>query len=414
MVSPVALVAWCLDSLTAPGTGALGLDVDLSLLTVVVPSRNRQDYLLRQIRFWASSSASLIVVDGSIRPLDDRVRSAVDNHRRMTYLHEHSSFARRLNLAAALIETPYSVMLGDDEFHLPSGLGASLNVLEEHPDLVGCMGQVLSFSPVGPYRRIVFSRAYPQIHRYKIRHSRPADRLNAAMSTYSMASCYAVLRSAVWRKSWGATSDWGSGHATEIQQAMAVYLLGGLATTDHVQWLRSIENPTDHVSSEEKDRKVWFPEWWESRRYEAERAAFVSKLVEIVADELGADRDECASWVIAGAEVFVDENRSEYEFEEPVQGLLARLNPAVVKMLRTVARCFPDPMFLGAKRWRGRVLRFLGRSGGSYCGTVEDLPEILRAEGLVLPPGVVDEIATIEVMVREFHALRDQEVPGRQ
>ncbi|MBT4188941.1 MAG: TIGR00180 family glycosyltransferase [Gemmatimonadales bacterium] len=407
VVSPVALVAWCLDSLTAPGTGALGLDVDLSLLTVVVPSRNRQDYLLRQIRFWASSSASLIVVDGSIRPLDDRVRSAVDNHRRMTYLHEHSSFARRLNLAAALIETPYSVMLGDDEFHLPSGLGASLSVLEENPDLVGCMGQVLSFSPVGSYRRIVLARAYPSLRGYEIRHAVPADRLIAAMSEYAMATCYAVLRTSVWQRSWGALGEYGSGAAAELQQAMAVYLLGGLATTGHAQWLRSIENSNEPLSStEEKDGKIWFPEWWEGQRYEAERVAFVGGLAELVADELGADRDVCASWVIAGAEVFVDENRHEYEFEEPVQRFLTRLIPAAAKMLRTVARCLPDPLFLGAKRWRGRVLRFLQRSGGNYYGTVEDLPGISRAEGLVIDPAVIDEIGSVEDMVREFHALR--------
>ena len=143
MVSPPALVAWCLDSLTASGAGTRGLDVDLSLLTVIVPSRNRQDYLLRQIRYWAASSAYLIVVDGSTRPLDARVRSAVDNHGRMTYLHEQSSFAERLNLAAELIETPYSVMLGDDEFHLPSGLGASLSVLE--PDETGTTSAPNSF-----------------------------------------------------------------------------------------------------------------------------------------------------------------------------------------------------------------------------------------------------------------------------
>ena len=413
MVKSPALVDWCLDSLAASGAGALGLDVDLSLLTVVVPSRNRQDYLLRQIRFWASSSASLVVVDGSTRPLDDRVRSAVDNHGRMTYLHEQSSFATRLNLASEHVVTPYAVMLGDDEFHLPSGLGASLSVLEENPDLVGCMGQVLSFSPVGSYRRIVLARAYPSLRGYEIRHAVPADRLIAAMSEYAMATCYAVLRTSVWRRSWGSLGEYESGHAAELQHTMAVYLLGSFTTTSHVQWLRSIENPPAPLSpAEEKDGRIWFPEWWEGQRYEAERVAFVSRLAELVADELGAGRDECASWVMAGAEVFVDENRSEYEFEEPVQTLLARLIPAAAKMLRTVARCFPDLLFLGAKRWRGRVLRLLGRSGGDYYGTVEDLSQIFRAEGLVVAPEVIEEISSVEVMVREFHELRSREPTG--
>ena len=379
------------------------------MLTIVVPSRNRQDYLLRQIRFWASSSASLIVIDGSTRPLDDRVRSAVDDHRRLTYLHEQASFAERLNLAAGLIETPYSVMLGDDEFHLPSGLGASLSVLEEHPDLVGCMGQVLSFSPVGQYRRIVLARAYPSLHGYGIRHSDPADRLIAAMSDYTMATGYAVLRTPIWQRSWGSIGEYSSGAAHELQEAMAVHLLGPISTTSHIQWLRSIENPNQPLSPEEKDGKIWFPEWWQDQLYEAERSAFVSSLVESVADDLGADHDECAAWVITGAKAFINGNSAEFEFTESAESPLRRLGHVPARLLRTVARCLPNPLFLGAKRWRGYVLRLLGRPGGNYYGTVEDLRKIFETEGLVVAPGTVDEIASVELMVREFHELRSQE-----
>ncbi len=398
---------WCLDALGGRSGAEPGLGGELSNLTVVVPSRGRPDYLLRQIRYWSSSPARLIIVDGSNRPLSDRIRSAVETHPRIDYIHDLSSMADRLCLAGGLIETPYAVMLGDDEFHLPAGLSASVETLKKNKALVGCMGQVLSFSPLGRYRRSLFSRAYLLLDQYDISHLRPDDRLNAAMSAYNMATCYAVLRTSVWRRSWGSVGEYGSsGAAAEIRQAMAVYLLGPFTTTSHVQWLRSIENPTGLVSPSEMDRRVWFPEWWESPGYELEHSAFVDGLVESVANELGADRDECASWVIAGADVFVDENRHEYEFEEPVQRLLTRLIPSSAKMLRTVARCLPDPLFLGLKRWRGRVMRLLGRSGGDYYGTVEDLPGIFRAEGLVLTPGVVDEIAAIEAMVREFHALR--------
>ena len=410
-----AIEDWCLDALKRHLDTGSELSGELSDLTVVVPSWRRQDYLLRQIRYWSASSASLIIVDGSRLPLPDRIRSAVEAHPRITYWHDLSSMADRLCLAGGLIESPYAVMLGDDEFHLPAGLSASIRVLEDDQKLVGCMGQVLSFSPVGPYRRSVFARCYLSMHGHSIRHSDPADRLIAAMSDYAMATCYAVLRTPAWRRSWGSLGEYESGHVAELQQAMAVSLLGPFTTTSHVQWLRSIENPNQPLSSvEKKDGKIWFPEWWEGQRYEAERVAFVSRLAELVADELGADRDECASWVMAGAEVFVDENRSDYEFEEPVQGLHTRLVSAAVEMLRTVVRCFPDRLFLGAKRWRGRVLRFLRRSGGDYYGAVEDLPGIFRTEGLVLTLGVVDEIASVEVMAREFHALRDQEAPSRK
>ncbi|MDP7068506.1 MAG: hypothetical protein QF637_12890, partial [Acidimicrobiales bacterium] len=169
------LVDWCVSSLTGPVVDRQSSEVDLSMLTVVVPSLNRQDYVLRQVRYWSSSSAHLIIVDGSSSPLSDRIRSAIEAHPRITYRHVASSLPDRLALAGGLLETPYAVMLGDDEFHLQTGLSASVAVLDENPDLVGCTGQVLRSTRVGRYRRIAFERAYPTMHGYSIRHPAPVD-----------------------------------------------------------------------------------------------------------------------------------------------------------------------------------------------------------------------------------------------
>ncbi len=58
------------------------------------------------------------------------------------------------------------------------------------------------------------------------------------------------------------------------------------------------------------------------------------------------------------------------------------------------------------------MLRLLGRSGGEYYGTVEDLSQVFRAEGLVVASEVIDEISSVEAMVREFHELRSREPTG--
>ena len=58
------------------------------------------------------------------------------------------------------------------------------------------------------------------------------------------------------------------------------------------------------------------------------------------------------------------------------------------------------------------MVEVLGRWGGNYYGTVEDLPRICRSESLTIPPDAIAEIALIEVMVREFHALPVQGAPG--
>ena len=401
---------WCLDALTGHSGAEPGLGGELSNLTVVVPSRERQDYLLRQIRYWSTSPASLVIVDGSSSPLPDRIRSAVEAYPRITYRHDPSSMADRLRLAGSLIESPYAVMLGDDEFHLPAGLGASVRVLDSDKKLVGCMGQVLSFSPVGPYRRIVFAHAYSSMHGYSIRHNLAADRLIAAMSDYTMATCYAVLRTPIWRRSWGSVAGYASGAAQELQQAMAVYLLGPFTTTNHVQWLRSIENLNEPVSPEEEGGKIWFPEWWESQRFAAERSRFTMTLATVVAGELAVSHDECSGWVTAGAQTYVDNHRKFFELLSKRSA--PRLLPLVGRVLRAIARFLPDPLFLGAKRVRGSVLRALGRPGGSYYGTVDDLPRILASQGLLLTPEDEEELNAIEAMVGEFHSLRADKSQG--
>ncbi len=415
---PPTLTDWCLKSLSGPIGRSFDPEVDLSMLTVVVPSFNRQDYLLRQIRFWASSSARLIIVDGSTLPIDGRIRSAVDAHPGIEYLHHPGGFVERVSLAGGLIETPYAVLLGDDEFHLETGLAAALEVLEGEGDLVGCMGQVLSFSPVGAYRRIVFARAYSSLQGYQVRHDQPQDRLIAAMSEYTMAACYAVLRTPIWRRSWGTIGNWESAHACEMQQAMAVHLLGGLTTTNHIQWLRSIENsPVGNTSedggagvSADQSTGIWFPEWWESPPYETERRAFVTMLTEAVSENLGVRGDECSQWVSAGAQTFVAGHRGQFDFDVTSHGIAARLRPLVASFLRKIARQFPDRIFLGAKRLRGSVLRTLGRPGGDYYGTVNDLPKVLESEGVRLTSAAAEELSFVETMVREFHTIRDEEI----
>jgi hypothetical protein len=50
----------------------------------------------------------------------------------------------------------------------------------------------------------------------------------------------------------------------------------------------------------------------------------------------------------------------------------------------------------------------LGRRAGDYYGTVEDLPRIFCKEGLAVTPEAIAEIASVEMLVREFHELRRQ------
>lgn len=399
---------WCLDAIRHEEAWSVDEDL-LSDLTVVVPTWSRQDFVLRQLRFWSTSSARLIVVDGSDSAISDRVRSAVVDHPRLTYLHHRHSFADRLQLAGENLSSKYAVMLGDDEFHLPSGLRSSVQILNDDEHLVGCMGQVLSFSPMKGYQRCLFSRAYPGMSNFSVLQKDPTERLFSAMDPYTMATCYAVLRTPVWQCSWGSVGGYSSGVAAEMQQAFTVHLSGPFRSNNAVQWLRSVENAINPISDLESERgqMLWFPEWWENNEWDVEHHEFLDRVTEAVAEKVGLTRSECWEAVNAGAQFFVDRNRAAFEsVDEMGEGSYPKTS-LLTRVARIVAGWLPDRVALTIRRLRSIFQRWRGVQGGGYLGVVEELPSRLENAGLELTSELLEEVAQVENLVRDFYLLRN-------
>ena len=68
----------------------------LTRLTVVIPSYERQEYLLRAILFWAGSPSKLIIVDGSEKPLPKQILKVVGNLANIRYIHKHGGVSQGL------------------------------------------------------------------------------------------------------------------------------------------------------------------------------------------------------------------------------------------------------------------------------------------------------------------------------
>jgi|TARA_B100000315_G_scaffold159978_1_gene148506 hypothetical protein len=333
---------------------------------------------------------------------------------RITYRHERRPFHERLVTAGSLVSTKYAVMLGDDEFHFPSGLRTVIHELEEESGLVGCMGQVLSFSPLDAYRRCLFSRVYRTLYEFDVCQTEPVDRLVAAMDPYTMATPYAVLRTAVWCRSWGSVGSYSSGVAAEMQQAMSVHLLGAFRTVATVQWLRSIENEISAISDleVEQNRMIWFPEWWTKSCFSTERESFVAGISEVVAEEIGMTAKECSRGIVLGAEAFLEGSSEEWEHLDSSVGSARTGSLSVERGVSAVGRRLPDPLGLALRRFRAVVLARMGSQGGDYYGTSKDLPAQLRRDGVKLGPEFIDEVTAVEKLVSEFHELRRQEQAG--
>jgi glycosyltransferase domain-containing protein len=133
--------------------------IDLSKITIIIMSYNRQHCLEKTIAFYGNTNVRLLILDNSLKPLQE---NKIPNNAK--YLHLNLSFAKRAQLASDLIETPYSIVGADDEIYLPTALAQMQQFLDTNHDYVSVGGCTLSVWEYGP--KIAGSWAYPKTFGY--------------------------------------------------------------------------------------------------------------------------------------------------------------------------------------------------------------------------------------------------------
>ena len=275
----------------------------LSKLTIVIPSYNRQPFLLRQAVYWGYSNANVIMVDGSPKSISPSVKELIGKLPNVSYHHKHSTFAKRMKLAFHYVSTPYAMMQGDDEFYLKRGLAKATEPLEKNQELVACIGQSLSFDVSHANSEIYYSNGYDHQH-YHVLQDSFRDRLIFAMRNYNCASCYAILRQHVMKRWVDMLTDWECVYTPELQQAILTYLYGKLASVNEVYWLRSNENsPVTNIPY--SDRNLWFYDWYTLSQYCSERKTFVDDLSSELARLYRIDFEEARAIITDTIEEFL-------------------------------------------------------------------------------------------------------------
>ena len=153
---------------------------NLSKLTVVIPSYCRQDFIIRQCANWHGSGASVVIMDGSPKPLANTLHQAITGLGDVAYVHSAAVIVDRLKHAATLIKTPYAVMCGDDEFLFASGMSSAIALLEQDQGLVACIGQSLLYYLLNNGSECSYSTGY-DTYKYEVKHDNVQDRLNASV-----------------------------------------------------------------------------------------------------------------------------------------------------------------------------------------------------------------------------------------
>ena len=92
--------------------------VGLSELTVVILSYQRQDFLARNMAYWSGQLPTIIVVDGTERPLSSKILEKMTPN--IQYHWMNTRYEDRLRSVIPLIRTKYVVQLCNDEFFFPN------------------------------------------------------------------------------------------------------------------------------------------------------------------------------------------------------------------------------------------------------------------------------------------------------
>jgi glycosyltransferase domain-containing protein len=117
------------------------------LLTAVIPAHNRVRRCIALVHFLRENGFEhpVVVADSSRPDLASAVRDGVRGLARYQPLDSQTKLYEKLARIARSVETPYIVLLPDDDIVLPHAITAALGHLRSHPDHVAAHGYRLGF-----------------------------------------------------------------------------------------------------------------------------------------------------------------------------------------------------------------------------------------------------------------------------
>ena len=182
-----------------------------NLLTIVIPTYNRYNYLLRLLKYYDSYGfpVRIRILDSSSATLQQqRDLLHLLNHNSV----EHFTFSPVIPVAEKIaqgiqdISTPYAVLCGDDDFITPTGLEKSIDFLEGNKDYVVAHGRYIAFNRSGDNPDIIEWRS---VYGDKsIESDDSGNRFFAHLGDYRMPTFYGVHRTDILKEIFKALRDY--------------------------------------------------------------------------------------------------------------------------------------------------------------------------------------------------------------
>ena len=227
----------------------------LEQLTLLVPSKDRPDFLDRLLRYYhcVGFPGHILIADASQGEPANRAQAIVRarsgdlNVRYTNYpTLRHDECWKRVNDSIA---TPYVAFLGDDDFLIPSGLESCLAFLEDHPNYHAAHGAagLFQLKVPGPYGEVAWVEPYGGLR--PLEQDTAAGRLTELFHHYSV-TLFCVHRAPAWRAIWQysrADLEWEI--STELMPGALSALQGKIKQLPDLYLMRQV-HPQKHLNAD--------------------------------------------------------------------------------------------------------------------------------------------------------------------
>ena len=329
--------------------------MDLSSITLVILSHNRQHCLKSTLKFYESTNLNLLVLDNSPIPLN---KTYIPKNCR--YINLDAPFAQRSSQAAELVTTPYTIIGADDEIYIPSSLEKMKDFLDHNPDYVAVGGYAMAVWKYGP--TIAASWAYRKTYGYHNDSSEPLDRIR--YHTGEGKNPYTSFFTCNLTRTWAAReclSMYGRAPvlATDAISVLTICGAGKSKYLDLVYWIRNWnQSPRSHSGW---DRRVFLHEWWRKDENSQARSTFSNELSDVYKKYANTEDGFTQAWSLI------------LQSDQVLQ--------RHIPLLKSKIRTFNEiPMLKTLKYQIKRLLR-----STSLPPTVMDLAAEMRAMGIIVP-----------------------------
>jgi glycosyltransferase domain-containing protein len=246
--------------------------MDLSKITLVILSHNRQHCLQKTLSFYKDSGIQLLVLDNS------PARLALEYiPKNCTYYNSDEPFAVRSAKAAGLVSTPYTIIGADDEIYLPKSLEEMQKFLDLNPDYVAVGGYAIAVWEYGP--TVAAAWAYSRTYGYHNEEFEPLDRIakHTGNGESPLTSFFTCNLARTWVAQECLTMYAKAPLlATDAISVLTICGAGKSKYLDLVYWIRNWnQSPRSHSGW---NRKISLHEWWEDSSNELALLRFSEEL----------------------------------------------------------------------------------------------------------------------------------------